>query len=103
MIGVSLYYQNVRGLRTKTSSFRLALLESDYDIVTLSETWLNSTVYNSELFSQEYTIFRRDRNERLTGKGRGGGVLIAVKNKFKAIRLFNIETDEDNIWIKVTF
>jgi len=99
MAGISIYYQNVRGLRTKTNTFRLGLLESNYDILMITESWLIPSIYSSELFTQEYTIFRRDRD--VTGLGRGGGVLIAIKNKFKAIRLFNIETESDCIWLKV--
>lgn len=101
MTGINIYYQNVRGLRSKTNDLRLGLLNADYDIVALSETWLNSSIYNSELFNNEYVVFRRDRDANLTGMERGGGVIVGVKSCFVAKRLFELETNSENIWIKV--
>lgn len=43
----------------------------------LTETWLNSSVYSSEIFDGRYAVFRRDRcNE---SKMRGEGVLSVVR------------------------
>jgi hypothetical protein len=39
------------------------------DIFTISETWLNSTVTNSEIAIEDYKIYRLDRLHK-----RGGGV-----------------------------
>ena len=50
-----------------------------YDIIILSETWLNCSFLNSELFQSNYSVIRDDRNASLTGRSRGGGVLIALK------------------------
>ena len=46
------------------------------DIMTLSETWLDDTVSNLEVFPPHYglSIVRRDRNRR------GGGVAIIFSN-----------------------
>ena len=74
---LKLYYQNVRGLRTKTKEFFLAVIDNDYDIIVLTETWLSSDIYDAELFSANYVVFRYDR-----ALSRGGGVLIAVKSIF---------------------
>ena len=43
-----MYYQNVRGLRTKHVDLRLSFvtLSSQYDVIVLTETWLDDT-YNS--------------------------------------------------------
>ena len=46
----------------------------DYDIIAITETWLSNTIYTNEIFPYGYNVFRRDRD------GRGGGVLLAVKN-----------------------
>lgn len=101
MTRINIYYQNVRGLRSKTNNFRLGLLDSDYDIVALTETWLNSSINNSELFSNEYVVFRRDRDANLTGMERGGGVIVGIKRCFVAKRLFELETESENMWIKL--
>ncbi|XP_055615629.1 uncharacterized protein LOC129761849 [Toxorhynchites rutilus septentrionalis] len=75
---LSVYYQNVRGLRTKTNELRLMLSSCDYDILVLTETWLRPDIVDSEL-SSDYHIFRCDRSDSTSELSRGGGVLIAVK------------------------
>ena len=73
-----MYYQNVRGLGTKTSQILLASQSIFYDILALSETWLNDSIMNGELFDlSNFSVFRSDRS---TGK-RGGGVLLALRSK----------------------
>ena len=56
----------------------------DFDVISLCETWLNPTVLDGEILPG-YNIFRRDRD------GRGGGVLIAVKNTIHASRRTDLE------------
>lgn len=82
---MSIYYQNTRGLKTKTKSFYENLLNSDHSIVCLVETWLQDNISSSELFDDRFFVVRGDRNLRLTNKCDGGGVLIALsKSKFKS-------------------
>ncbi|KAL1373488.1 hypothetical protein pipiens_005162 [Culex pipiens pipiens] len=75
---ITVYYQNAGGMRTKTKQFFLALASSDYDVIALSETWLQDDIVDAEL-SSNYNLFRQDRNELTSDRSRGGGVLIAVK------------------------
>lgn len=100
---VVIYYQNVRGLRSKLNTFRLNLLENCYPIVALTETWLTHSIRSSELFPDNYTVLRRDRDVMLTGKSRGGGVLLAVDESINIQRLVELETDGDNIWACLKF
>lgn len=60
----------------------LSLLSSDYDVVVLSETWLYEGVFSSEFVPDSYAVLRCDRDFDAAGRSRGGGVLIAIKNKF---------------------
>lgn len=85
MCALKIYYQNVRGLRTKTSSVFRGVCLSSYDIIIFTETWLDDSYYNSELFDGRYLVWRRDRDYSRTGQRRGGGVLIAVKNELTVI------------------
>ncbi|XP_062706730.1 uncharacterized protein LOC134287803 isoform X2 [Aedes albopictus] len=75
---LSIYYQNVRGLRTKTTDLKLRLSSSDYDVIIFTETWLRPDINDSELTS-DYSIFRCDRSAATSDLSRGGGVLVAVK------------------------
>ncbi|XP_055614935.1 uncharacterized protein LOC129761245 [Toxorhynchites rutilus septentrionalis] len=75
-----IYYQNVRGLRTKIDDFFAAVSESYYDIIILTETWLDDRIFSPQLFGNTFTVYRNDRNSRNSSKSRGGGVLIAVSS-----------------------
>lgn len=84
--GFHLYYQNVRGMRTKVNDISLEIQSEDYDFLLLTETWLNNSFSSSEIFDSNYVVHRSDRDVFLSGKGRGGGVLVAVKS---CIKLFS--------------
>lgn len=55
---------------------------SEYDIISLSETWLSPNVTSSELVFNNYTTYRHDRNSNTSNCSRGGGVLLSVNNKY---------------------
>lgn len=77
-----IYYQNVRGLRTKTSIFYKNILLNEYDVICITETWLLPAIFDLELFDSRYNVYRCDRNYAVRGDTMGGGVLIAVHRKF---------------------
>lgn len=56
VFSLSLYYQNVRGLRSKTSSVYMNSLP--FDIYALTETNLCAGIHDCELFPSEYNVFR---------------------------------------------
>lgn len=84
-----LYYQNVRGLRTKTTMFYNNIRTITSDIVILTETFLNSTVNDAEIFPPEYCVLR---------KGRPGdvGVLLSAKNCYNIKRITNVDNLTDD-------
>ena len=72
---VSVYYANSRGLVNKIDQLELEIATHQYDLMVFTETHLDSSVLDSELFSSIYTVFRLD----LAQNGRSsGGILIAV-------------------------
>ena len=87
MSRLSIYFQNVRGLRTKSADLYLSGSTCEYDCVCLVETWLSSDVINSEYFTNNFCVFRKDRNHEVSNKTRGGGALIAVSSKYVALGL----------------
>lgn len=98
---LSVYYQNVRGLRTKTYDFLDSLLKSDYDIIILSETWLHEHIFDGELFDNRYVVYRNDRDPLITGRNRGGGCLIAVKRNIHSRRIEHFEIGQEDIWVSI--
>ena len=76
MTQVSIYYQNSRDLCSKFKEFFCTSTSYDYDVIILTETWLKNDRLNAEYFDDSYAVYRKDRTFK-----RGGGVLIALKNK----------------------
>lgn len=93
MESIEIFYQNVRGLRSKTVTFynNICAFNSS-DVIALTETFLNSSVINTELFPPGYVVFRKDR----ANEAGWGGVLLAVKDTCKA----KLVTDIDGITSK---
>ncbi|XP_055527459.1 uncharacterized protein LOC129720074 [Wyeomyia smithii] len=73
-----IFYQNVRGLRTKIDDLFLAASECSYDVIILTETGLNNDINDLQLFGTAYNVFRCDRSPQNSCKSRLGGVLVAV-------------------------
>ena len=59
----------------------------NYNFIALSETWLSDEIQNSELFPDNFVVFRKDRNQQLTHVSRGGGVLFAAESKYMCSQL----------------
>lgn len=73
---------NVRSAVAKTDQVKHLLMNSNLDYLCLSETWLQTSTPVSVYSIPGYQCFRRDR----VG-GRGGGVLIYVRDGFKCERI----------------
>lgn len=98
---ISCYYQNVRGLRTKTNNFYKSLSLYNFDIILLTETWLSSDIANSELFDDRYSVYRKDRDSFTSDKKKGGGVLVAVHKRAASRILLHEFDDLEHIIVKV--
>jgi Reverse transcriptase (RNA-dependent DNA polymerase) len=98
-VSVYFLYQNVRGLMSKLSQFRCNVQVHDVDIIAVTETWLDSSVFDSELFDCNYIVFRRDRATR------GGGIMIAIRNNlvYDCKRLNIMETINEDLWVEFMY
>ncbi|XP_058837086.1 uncharacterized protein LOC131693350 [Topomyia yanbarensis] len=99
---IEIYYQNVGGLNSSTDSYLLATTGCCYDVIALTETWLNNRTLSHQVFGSTFDVFRCDRNALNSRKTSGGGVLIAVRHGIKA-RVINDERWEssEQVWISV--
>lgn len=71
----NIFYQNVRGLRTKTIQFLSLLESSGSDFFAITESGLNEAIKNAELVLPDYQILRCDRAD---GRKQGGVCLVAT-------------------------
>ena len=72
--------------------FANAVINSDYNVICLCETWLNDNIPSSELFLNDYYIYRQDR-QMDQDKNTHGGALIAIKNSFISERVISDQPD----------
>lgn len=101
MSSINIYYQNVRGLRTKTSNLYRNICLSAYDVIVFTETWLVDDIFSSELFDDRYLVWRRDRDYGRTVQKCGGGVLIAVKKELTVIERPEWRSSAEDIWVTI--
>lgn len=92
---LAIFYQNVRGIKTKLHKWKTNMSLLDYDIIVATETFLDSSVENSEVVSTGWNVVRRDRNRP------GGGVLVAAKPGVVPVRTYELDTaDGEDLWVK---
>lgn len=94
------FYQNVRGLRTKSAEFFSNVVSSCFPVIILTETWLCPEISSNSFFPPNYQVFRHDRDPSC-GKQRGGGVLVALHDSIKCKRRLDLELETESIWLEV--
>ena len=93
---------NIRSLRNTAHLIQLRELATvqKLDVITISETWLNSTVTNVEVSIDGYKLFRQDRSRK-----RGGGVCAFIGEDIKVTILKDISHVSlchfQQLWLKL--
>lgn len=103
---LNIYYQNVNYLRTKILDYRQAIIGTDYDVFVFIETNLNDSIQSTELFGDDFVVFRHDRQLNRTPKKEGGGILVAVRSTFSASCVTLVDNDDfyfEQLAVKVSF
>ncbi|XP_055622088.1 uncharacterized protein LOC129765695 [Toxorhynchites rutilus septentrionalis] len=96
-----IYYQNVRGLRTKIDAFFLSVSEEEFDLIVLTETRLDDRIFSTQLFGPSYAVYRTDRSHLNSHKSRGGGVLIAITRLTSYLDPAPISLLLEQLWVLV--
>jgi len=76
-------------------------LFSEYHVIILTETWLNSNIDNSELGLNDYYVYRGDRSLFTSDKTDGGGVIVLVKKTVKCFQIIPINNSYEQVIIKI--
>ena len=96
MASLSIGMLNVRSLLHKIEEIRLSLLVAQFDVLCISETWLDESVLSSELEVIGYSALSKHINRH------GGGILIYVNDKLDFIRRCDLEIiDLVCVWIEI--
>ncbi|XP_055645595.1 uncharacterized protein LOC129782425 [Toxorhynchites rutilus septentrionalis] len=100
---IVVYYQNVGDININVDDIRLAVSDQCYNIVVLTETWLDSRTLSHQMFGKDYEVFRCDRNADNSRKARGGGVLVAVNSRLEARAVDNQKwICLEQVWTAIT-
>ena len=78
------------------------VISSDFDIIGITESWLNGSISSGELFSNKYNVFRRDRETSKSVKIDGGGASLAVKTSIPVTYHRELLSDAEDVWISVS-
>ena len=97
-----LAHLNIRSLRNTAHLIQIKefILKTKAEVLTLSETWLNTTIMNAEISIVGYALYRQDRLNK-----RGGGVCAYIRNDIKVSKLKEISSVSENyfhqLWLKL--
>ena len=97
---VSIFYANSRSLVNKINQLELEIATYQYDLMVFTETHLDSSILDSELFPSSYTVFRRDRVQN--GR-RGSGILIAVRDTLRASVREDVSFNSELLYVDIIF
>ena len=81
----------------KTEELELYTVEEKPDLICITESWTNETIGDAEINFSGYTLFRKDRKNRVCG-----GVLLYVRNNIKAVHRTDLENEGcEKVWCKL--
>jgi hypothetical protein len=97
-------HHNAQSLLPKIDHYN-SINVQQYDIISISETWLNPKLPDSLASIEEFQIHRSDRTDK--SKGRGGGSALYIKKSINHIKLHSLsplsESEFDIVWVQTTF
>ena len=83
---------NFCSVRNKQAELELFLDNQDIHLLIGTESHLNDTIFDSEVFPRNYSVFRKDRNIH------GGGVFILVEKSIPS-SILEIDSTCEVIWV----
>lgn len=99
---LKVFHLNTQSLKMREHFHEVSdyILENDYDIVTISETWFNTSVTNASVAIQGYKLHRLDRLRKSCG-----GVCAYIRNHLKAEKIKDLtsitESGFHQLWLKI--
>eukprot|EP00057_Strongylocentrotus_purpuratus_P027291 XP_011681765.1 PREDICTED: uncharacterized protein LOC589552 [Strongylocentrotus purpuratus] len=87
---------NFQSIRNKKEELAVLIESTKPSIIIGTETWLNSSIFTSEIFPPSYSVVRKDR------VGGHGGVLLAVRSDL-TYNTLQIQDEGEHVYIKLSF
>ena len=92
--GFKCLHLNIHTLLRNLDEISLIIKDLDLDCISLNETRLCSSIPDSEIYIQGYSVFKNDRCHN------NGGVAIYIRDNLMAVQL-QFEPTSESIWIKL--
>ena len=94
--GLHFVHLNVRSLLPKIDELRMLARDSRAACICITETWLDGTVFDSEIHIDNYSVRRREKNRH------GGGVCLYIRSDLAFNGLDELWHDEiEAVWIEL--
>ena len=81
-----MFYQNATSMVAKLQDYNVYFSDHAYGFITITETWLREDIFDNEVLSYSYNIYRRDRDSTV------------VVKKQEMSRRLDLETDLEILW-----
>ena len=88
-------YLNAQSIFSKRLDLAVCLTTLQYDIVAITESFLDNSITDSLIVPPSYVGFRRDHNRH------GGGILVLVRDNLTAVRRPDLESDCELLWLEL--
>lgn len=94
---LTLAHLNIRSLSKNFGSFKDHIYSANYDIIAVTETWLSSSIPDSNFCLDHYCFLRKDRNSI------GGGVAFYIKNNitFTKLNYEALNNNFEHLWFTI--
>jgi hypothetical protein len=84
------------------SGFTDNVYASNHKIYSLTENWLNDTIFSHFLFPTSFSVIRADKDYLNSHTTSGSGALIAVSNLLQSVvRCHDLEATKECVWIEI--
>lgn len=70
-------------------------------VIALTETWLDESIPADSIQLRNFSIYRCDRNQHVSNKSKGGGILIAVDKSFSTSVKFKYNEEYEQLDISI--
>ena len=93
--GLHFIHVNTRSLLPKIDELRILARQTNTACLCISETWLDDTIFDSEIRIDNYTVRRNDRNRQ------GGGVCMYIRRDLAFNAVDELSHDIEATWIEL--
>ena len=95
--GIRVSHLNIQSLMSSLDEIKLWLKDNNFHVFTLSETWLDSSIHDSEINIPGYVVERSDRNRH------GGDVAVYIKGDIHYKRRYDVENvnNIESVWLEI--